>query len=458
MDSETGSASRSTSVETVFHVTILSNLARAYDKYRRRYDKAAILESAHPGRFFLLTREELPIGFAKAGGLLERTARWGDRLLVLESHAATDDLRPNLATGRGRFVERGWIEVDAVHFVEADGVLRRVSIEEASALSLRMLVGDRPGYAALAPRSVSILPVARACDARCPFCFSRASASAEVAERAVDWMRTREVLSAGAARGANRAVITGGGEPCLLRRTDLLRLVDECRAAFRKVVLISNGARLGRAGPPERRTALRELADAGLSVLSVSRHHHDDARNTALMGLETRSERLTATWKAHRESWPDLELRWICVLQKGGIEDRASLEAYLDGAVRAGIEQVCFKELYVSTSVESVYHDHAANLVSARNQVPLALLLELADDAGWKVRETLPWGSPVFEGSWRERPVRVAAYTEPSLSWELVHGVCRSWNLMADGRCLASLEDRDSQVIPRGLRELSKVS
>ena len=43
--------------------------------------------------------------------------------------------------------------------------------------------------------------------------------------------------------------------------------------------------------------------------------------------------------------------------------------------------------------------------------------------------------------------IRVAAYTEPSLFWERSHGVARSWNLMSDGRCLASLEDRASEIL-----------
>jgi hypothetical protein len=79
-------------------------------------------------------------------------------------------------------------------------------------------------------------------------------------------------------------------------------------------------------------------------------------------------------------------------------------------------------------------------------------------DAGWSRVEQLPWGAPIFKGDWRGRRVRVAAYTEPSLLWELTNGICRSWNLMADGRCLASLEDRKSGVLVNELRNLQTVS
>jgi hypothetical protein len=42
--------------------------------------------------------------------------------------------------------------------------------------------------------------------------------------------------------------------------------------------------------------------------------------------------------------------------------------------------------------------------------------------------------------------MRVAAYTEPSLFWERSRGLARSWNVMSDGTCLASLEDRGTDV------------
>ena len=44
------------------------------------------------------------------------------------------------------------------------------------------------------------------------------------------------------------------------------------------------------------------------------------------------------------------------------------------------------------------------------------------------------------------KPLQVAAYSEPSLFWERTSGLARSWNVMADGRCLVSLEDRASEI------------
>lgn len=429
-------------METLYYVTALSNLARGYEKYAGRYDKARIPESTFPGQFFLLRREELHIGLQKATALTRKTGLTGDRPVVLQTHADTQALTPNVRTGLGRCLPGSSIEIDGLHFVDAAGHLEPVLVEDAMATSYQVLGERLRPFSALRPRSISILPVARACQARCPFCFSKASASAEVSLKAPDWSRINEVLSEAKARGAERAVITGGGEPSLLKAPDLEHLIACAAKQFSKVVLISNGAIWGGHDGPSRRMALERLSSAGLSVLSISRHHFDSTENAKLMGLTTHSERIA-------EAKPPMKLRWVCVLQRGGIDTRAMLEQYLDWSVSMGVDEICFKELYVSTSTESVYHERQANLWSREHQVPLRLVVDFAREHGWSVSSRLPWGSPIYEGLWRGKQLRAAAYTEPTVTWERTTGQCRSWNLMADGNCLASLEDRSSEVLAR---------
>src|SRR5262245_9694512 len=162
-----------------YHVTVLSNFARAYDKYTGLYSKARIPESTFPDRFFLLRREEIQIGVAKASRLLGRLQLEDDRLLVLETSVAEGDLRDNTTTGLGRYVERPHIRVTSVHVLSPSGSLEPWSIENTTARSLRVLHPKLLPYEALVPRSISLLPIARGCQARCAFCFSRASISAE---------------------------------------------------------------------------------------------------------------------------------------------------------------------------------------------------------------------------------------------------------------------------------------
>ncbi len=122
--------------EALFHVTVLSNLARAFDKYSLSYSKARIPESTFPDRFFLLRRDELGIGLRKASRLLERLSLAGDQLIVLETREGSEQLQPNERTGLGRFIPRPEICLSAVHGVEADGSLTRWELEVALARSL----------------------------------------------------------------------------------------------------------------------------------------------------------------------------------------------------------------------------------------------------------------------------------------------------------------------------------
>jgi len=433
--------------ETVCHVTVASNFARAFDKYSRRYDKRGIAESTFPERFFVLRRDELHIGAAKATALLDKLALPGNRLVVLETRLDPAQLHPNLRTGKGRFLQGTAIEVAGVHWLDAQTqALVETSVEEVYALSLACLNPQLLPYAGLQPRTLSILPIARACQASCRFCFSESSASLAQSARVVDPTQLEPWLPAAVAAGAERFVITGGGEPGLLKHSSLVDLMQRASRHFKKVVLIANGVHMARHPAEHRQRIISDYVEAGLSVLSISRHHWDAKGNAGIMGLDTGTERVCETVCGLRALGCTLTLRLICVLQKGGVETPDDIAAYLQWAVAQGVDEVCFKELYVSTTLESAYHDRPENAWSHASQVPLAELTGCLAQLGFAKTGELPWGAPFFEGRVRGKLLRVAAYTEPSLYWERTRGVARSWNLMADGTCLASLEDPASVV------------
>jgi hypothetical protein len=220
-----------------------------------------------------------------------------------------------------------------------------------------------------------------------------------------------------------------------LRWPALLDLVRACRERVGKVVLITNGIVLA----ADAGARVAELREAGLGVLAVSRHHRDETRNASLMKVANATPQVIAAAKA-----AGLRTRLVCVLQRGSVDSVETIADYIAWAEAIGADEVCFKELYVSTSEESLYHSHASNAWSAEHQVPLAHVLAWAGSADFTVEHRLPWGAPVFGSV--DRKIKVAAYTEPSLFWERTHGLARSWNVMADGSCLASLEDRRSQI------------
>ncbi len=433
-------------LETLWHVTVLSNFARAYDKYARRYSKAAIPESTFPKQFFLLKENELEAGISKASALLQRLDLKGDRLIALKTPVATSELRMNLRTGIGRYVERDWITLDGVAWVNGAEPTAFQPIEEVMAASLRVLHPTLAEFQDLKPRSMSVLPIARGCQASCPFCFSEASASAEQDQARLDLRRVSAITQLAKSRGAERFVITGGGEPGLLKHEQLCKLIEIGSRVLGKAVLITNAHHLTKLSLDARVNALANYAASGLRVLSISRHHHDNSVSARLMSLETGIADVVATWRHRKELWPDLGMRFVCVLQKGGIATPEAMAAYLNWATSIGVTEICFKELYVSTSIASYYHRHNANTWSLTHQVPLSLILDFATAHGFKETTQLPWGAPIFEGQWNDCSMRFSAYTEPSLLWERSHRIARSWNLMADGRCLVSLEDRGSEI------------
>lgn len=435
--------------ERLWHVTVLSNFIKGYDKYARTYSKAGIPESKFPDRFFLLRPQELGIGIAKAARLLAKLNLPGDRLVAMATHVPEDALKADHDTGLGRYIESRSITLDRVAYVEGSEdahQLLEIAIEEASAQSLRINHARLHAYDRLTPRSFSLLPIAKGCQAACPFCFSDASVSADQEQAVVSIAHVRDFARAAGTRGAGRFVITGGGEPGLVRPAILKEMIAAGHDALGKVILITNGHHLAKQQPDALAETLKSYAQAGLSVLAVSRHHHDDDVSAKMMNLRTNVADIAAAWRAGAVKWPTLKLRYTCVLQRGGIDSQNALTAYVDWAATQGIEEICFKELYVSTSVESVYHRHAANAWSLANQVPLSLVLEFATRNGFTETGRLPWGAPVFSGEWRGHKMQFVAYTEPSLLWERVNGIARSWNMMADGRCLVSLEDRGSEI------------
>jgi pyruvate-formate lyase-activating enzyme len=267
----------------------------------------------------------------------------------------------------------------------------------------------------------SVLPVARACECECPFCFSRSSISAlPRARRVFDPGALDAHLKWSRSRGARRMVITGGGEPLLLA-DEVVALVRAGREVFDEVACFTNAARLDA-------TLAKRLRDAGLSYLCWSRHHWDDARNRAVMGdaapaLDDVIARASG-----------LTLRATCVMHRGGVEDLDDVGAYVKALGARGVAQFTFKHTYVAHA-RSVYRESAHDRWCREHQVDEDPL-----DGEGEVLSALPWGPKVR--LWRG--AQVCFYREPSPSWELENKLCRSSNLMADGRVYASLEDAQS--------------
>lgn len=275
--------------------------------------------------------------------------------------------------------------------------------------------------------SCSVLPVRVACNLRCPFCFSRSSLSALRREQ-TDWRRldVEGYFRFARARGASRLVITGGGEP-LLRPEDVIYLVRVGRRFFDEIACFSNAARLSRA-------LARRLHEAGLSYLCYSRHAAADADNERLMGQG--APRLADVVEA---AGP-LPLRATCVMVRGFVDSREAVEHYLDALRPFGVREFTFKHTYVAYE-QSLFGSSVENAWARAHQVEFD---PFADEG--EVLGRLPWGPSIR----RIRGLQVCYYREPTPLWERTHRLCRSSNLLSDGKVYASLEDQRSLLsLPR---------
>ena len=264
-----------------FYVSVLSNFSRAYDKYSNRYSKAQ-LDVTFPNKFFVLDREKLSIGINKNKKLLLKIGDPRDKVLVLET-SINEKLYNDHATGVGHYIKRNYITVDACYIFESQ-VMQEFSIEEtmAKSLSLQKLLP----YKEVRPRSVSYLPIAQGCQASCSFCFSKASVSDSIKEFKESYKLLEQKLLTAKEAGAERAVITGGGEPTLLPSKKLNDVISLMSDYFEKTVLITNGFWLSNMNADKRESQLKDMSEAGLSILAISRHHYDDEFNSKIMNLK----------------------------------------------------------------------------------------------------------------------------------------------------------------------------
>jgi MoaA/NifB/PqqE/SkfB family radical SAM enzyme len=272
--------------------------------------------------------------------------------------------------------------------------------------------------------------------------------SDEVLQKKLNVIYIEKVLIDAKNRGAERAVITGGGEPTLIPHHILRSYISLCKKYFDKIVMITNGYTYS--GPKidelMRKNLLLDLQLSGLNVLSVSRHGFDEDSNEKIMHLRTNVSLIGDTIKNNKVLFDKLRLRLVCVIQKNGVDSYETLETYIEWASSLGVNQICFKELYVSVTEESVYYDRKYNQFSRDNQIPLNMVVTYLESKKSKIVDKLPWGSPVYAHELNGKIMNIACYTEPSLFWERSNGICRSWNLMADGKIYASLEDLGSII------------
>lgn len=433
------------STKKYYYFTVLSNWLTGYDKYSRRYSKENITQSSFPNEFYLLDENQLDIGFDKSSKLLAKLNIPHNKIIRICTELNPDNVKINTKNYKGFVLDTNSITVSSVSILEQNDYIDK-TVEDVTALSYLLNPEGFKSYNELKPRSVSYLPVAQACQAKCWFCFSESSISFEKKYQEINFETLESYLKKAKDEGAERFVITGGGEPGLLKWKDLIQTISIGKKYFDKVVLITNGIFLSYK-LKELEYRIRELETAGLSVLSVSRHSHKEEENQRIMGVETRTTQLL---KNIKRIGTKLTVRLICVIQKNGISKDTDIEQYIKYSSDLGVNEICFKELYVASSFESIYTNATENQYSKEFQIPLNVVINYLEKKEFVKISELPWGSPVYSGEVNGSLIKIAAYTEPSVGWERSTGICRSWNIMADMKTYSNLEDLNSIIEIKG--------
>lgn len=425
---------------TYSYVTVLANWLSGYDRYRRVYSKEHIAQSTFENEFYLLQNDFAP-GIVKAEKLQTKLGLENNTIIRIET--IQEKVHVNTRTNIGYYIDSNEITVENVYIYENNKWLS-VTVEELTALAYDLQNAYDFDYLSLKPLTLSFLPVAIACQASCRFCFSGSSISIERKKRIKDFSHLNYWCETAKKAGAKRFVLTGGGEPTIMPFEEILECFCTAKQYFDKTVLITNGIFLAKENEKNIEKRLKELKHAGLDILSFSYHHYTAQGLTHIMGLNTNVEKVLQVAK-NMDNGDKPTIRLICVLQKEGVGDEEGIEKYLDFASQYNITQVCFKELYVSSTTESLYAGGKENKYSQENQIPLSMLIQWLDTNGEK-RSQLPWGSPIYKVERNNVEISVVAYTEPSVGWEKANQIARSWNYMADDKCFVSLEDERSII------------
>lgn len=427
------------------YITVLSNWLSGYDRYKRIYSKSGLAKSTYPDVFYLLKEDELNIGLNKANKLLnkinhENNTIYSQNKIIKINTKIENNVHKNARNGLGWYINQNFIEVDSVD-VYLNGEWTSITVEDLTAQAFTLNIKEYKDYQSLVPMSLSFLPVAMACEASCKFCFSESSISSEQKKLVKDFDKLDYWCETSKSAGAQRFVITGGGEPGILGLEKIKEVLTISSKHFNKNVLFTNGIFLLKNNNIKEN--VKKLKESGLSILSLSCHHSEQDKLTNIMGINTGYlDILEAIKDMPTNDKP--KVRLICVIQKGGVDSFEEIQRYINFAFKYNVEQICFKELYVAATNESLYSKTKENQYCIDHQVSLNEVLNYAKEKELKKIGELAWGSPIYQEVKDGQTLDIAAYTEPSVGWERINGKARSWNYMADKNCYASLEDKNS--------------
>lgn len=84
----------------------------------------------------------------------------------------------------------------------------------------------------------------------------------------------------------------------------------------------------------------------GIDRIECSRHHFDEVKNQSIMRFKNQPIQKNEIFQQVMEELLEhVDVKQVCVVQKGGIDDVEQLKTYLEWAKSMGVSQVVFREL-----------------------------------------------------------------------------------------------------------------
>lgn len=191
-----------------------------------------------------------------------------------------------------------------------------------------------------------VIPKTEQCNAKCKFCVTRAINELEnyekIEEKEINLKKLDAVAKFSKQIGVADANITGGTEPTLYYPEKLKDITHLLSSYFGRVNMYTNEAKLlGLTDFGCGRGLLNILSDNGLTNLTISRAHHDDGKNSEVMGLkEYRLKKI-----AEECNYFGVDLKLSCLLLKDYVGSEKQIAEYVENAKELGIGKVIFREL-----------------------------------------------------------------------------------------------------------------
>ncbi len=184
----------------------------------------------------------------------------------------------------------------------------------------------------------SIVTGTAACNAHCPFCVSKMTATAVCRDDALDERKFNIAcrIVEQMRDGLVTVMLTGKGEPMLYPRqiTKYLELID---FKFPLIELQTNGILIG-----ENIENLKKWKDYGLTLVCISMTHPDKKENNAIM----RSPEDFDYWEAVKVLQDNgLNVRLNCTMVKHGVDSVDKAERMINLAQLQGVDQMTFREV-----------------------------------------------------------------------------------------------------------------